>query len=54
MVYNTGRYIAKIATADSELLSGYVRGIWKRIENSLRKRAQVYIEMDGKHIEHLL
>lgn len=57
MVYNTGRYIAKIATADSELLPGYVKGIWERIErieNSLRKRAQVYIEMDGEHIEHSL
>jgi len=53
MVYNTRRYIAKIATADSELLSGNMRGVWERVENSLKKRAQVYIEMDGEHIEHL-
>lgn len=52
MVYNTRRYIAKIATADSELLSGNMRGVWERVENSLKKRAQVYIEMDGEHIEH--
>jgi len=24
----------------------------EREENSLKKRAQVYIEMDGEHIEH--
>lgn len=52
MVYNTRQYIAEIATADSELLSGNTRGVWKRVENSLKKRAQVYIEMDGEHIEH--
>jgi len=51
MVYNTRRYIAKIGTADSELLSGNMRG--ERVGNSL-KRAQVYIEMDGEHIEYAL
>ena len=49
-VQYTRRYIAKIGTTDSELLSGNMRG--EREENSLKKRAQVYIEMDGEHIEH--
>lgn len=49
MVYNihNGMYIAKIGTTDSELLSGNMRG--EREENSLKKRAQVYIEMDGEY-----